>query len=116
MRNEIHARAERAIQEKVFPGCVIGVVRASGEREVTPLGTFTYEPDSPKVVENTVYDMASVTKSIPVASLVFMLMAEGRLRLTDTVVKYLSELKNDYGATIEDLLAYRVRGAQLSML
>ena len=116
MHKEIQARAERAIQEKVFPGCVIGVVRKMGEREVILFGNFTYEADSQKVAEDTVYDLASITKSVPVASLVLTSVGEGRLRLEDAVVKYLPELKNDYGATIEDLLTYRVRGTRLSIL
>ncbi len=116
MHKEIQARAERAIQEKVFPGCVIGVVRKNGDREVFPFGNFTYETDSQKVAENTVYDMASVTKSIPVASLALVLIREMRLNLIDKVGTYLPELHNDHGATIEDLLTYRVRGTQLSTL
>jgi CubicO group peptidase (beta-lactamase class C family) len=94
MRKEIEVRIEKAITEKVFPGCVAGVVRKSGERGIMPFGHFTYEQDSPEVREDTVYDMASVTKSIPVASLVLTFVAEGKLQLMDKVVKYLPELKN----------------------
>ena len=116
MKNQIVARVKEAIQAKVFPGCVIGVVRANGEREVMPFGHFTYDADASVVREDTVYDLASVTKSIPTASLALTLMAEGKLRPTDKVVKYLPELKNDYSATIEDLLTYRVLGTRLSTL
>ena len=116
MPSTIQARAERAIQEKVFPGCVIGLVRKSGERDVAAFGNFTYESGSASVAEDTIYDLASVTKSIPVASLVLTFIAEGKLKLTDTVVQYLPELRNDYGATIEDLLRYRVQGPRLSQL
>ena len=113
---EIESRVQRAIAGNVFPGCVIGTVRKSGEREIFPFGHLTYEPDSPRVTEDTVYDLASVTKSIPVASLALMFIAEGELRLSDAVTNYVPELRNDHGATIEDLLRYRVRGPQLSTL
>ena len=116
MVESIRDRAERAIREKVFPGCVIGIVRKNGQREVFPFGTFTYESDSPEVAGDTIYDLASVTKSIPVASLALTFIAEGKLGLTNTVRKYLPELQNDHGATIEDLLMYRVQGVQLSTL
>ncbi len=116
MHSEIEKRVQAAIGEKVFAGCVIGIVRADGSREVLPFGNFTYEPDSPIVAEDTIYDLASVTKSIPVASLVAMLIAEGRLGLADTAKRYLPELQNDHGATIEDLLTYRVSGTRLSAL
>ncbi|MSU73527.1 class A beta-lactamase-related serine hydrolase [Candidatus Kaiserbacteria bacterium] len=116
MRNKIKDRAERAIQEKVFPGCVIGVVRKNGDRTIMPFGNFTYESDSQKVMEDTVYDLASVTKSIPAASLALTLISEGKFRARDAVREYLPELKNDYGATVEDLLTYRVKGTRLSTL
>ena len=108
-------RAERAIEEKVFPGCVIGLIRTNGTRMVMPCGDLIYQISAP-VAENTVYDIASITKSIPTASLAAMLMAEGKLTPADNIREYLPELKNDYDATIEDLLTYRVRGPQLSKL
>ncbi len=116
MREEIARRAQKAIVEKVFPGGVIGVVRKDGAREVLPFGNFTYEEDSPPVTEETVYDLASVTKSVPTASLVLRFVEEGRLHLTDKVRACLPDLHNDRGATIEDLLRYRVRGVRLSGL
>lgn len=116
MPKEIESRVEQAIAGKVFPGCVIGVVDADGVRQISPFGTSTYEPDSQEVSHDTVYDMASVTKSIPVASLALTYIAEGKLKLSDAVHHYLPELHNDHSATIEDLLTYRVQGPRLSEL
>jgi CubicO group peptidase (beta-lactamase class C family) len=116
MPEKISARVHQAIEEKAFPGCVVGVVRKGGEREVLPFGRFTYESDSPEVTGHTIYDLASVTKSIPVASLTAMFVAERELSLDDAVTKYVPELRNDFGATIEDLLRYRVRGPRMSSL
>jgi len=116
MPEQITVRALSAISEKVFPGCVIGIVRTNGQREVLPFGRFTYEKDSSEVSADTIYDLASVTKSIPVASLAAMFISEGKLRLDDTVKKYIPELQNDFNTTIEDLLCYRVRGPRMSGL
>lgn len=113
----IKARADRAIAEKVFPGCVIGTVDTKGERRVIPVGTIIYD-SAESVREDTIYDLASITKSIPIASLALTIMQEEptRLNLVGKVVDYLPELQNDYGATIEDLLRYRVTGARMSEL
>jgi CubicO group peptidase (beta-lactamase class C family) len=116
MKAALAQRLERAIDEKIFPGCVVGIVQKNGERTIFPFGNFTYESDSPSVTENTVYDLASVTKSIPFASLALTFIDTGRLNLPDKVRDYLPELQNDYDATIEDLLRYRVHGIQLSKL
>ena len=121
----IRSRAERAIAEKVFPGCVIGLIRAprpsvaSGEggnkHIVIPVGTIDGKVPTQK---NTIYDLASITKSIPLASLALLLttLDPPRLNLGGKVVEYLQELQNDYDATIEDLLRYRVTGPRLSQL
>ena len=106
----------QAVDEKVFPGCVVGIVRENGRQEILPFGKFTYETDAQDVQEDTVYDLASVTKSVPVASLALIYIGEGRMHITDTVKKYLPELQNDHDATIEDLLRYRVSGPRLSTL
>lgn len=116
MPKDIELRTQNAIAEGVFPGCVIGIVRKSGRRDVLPYGRLTYAPDAPFVREDTMYDLASVTKSIPVASLALVLAEERRLSFRDKVVTFIPELHNDYAATIEDLLRYRVAGPRLSTL
>ncbi len=116
--DRLRERAQRAIEEKVFPGCVIGIVRANDQREVLPFGYLAYESDAPEVSANTIYDLASITKSIPTASLALLFAAADppRLNLGGRVVQYLPEFQNDHGATIEDLLRYRVRGPRMSEL
>ena len=100
MKDQIVARVNEAIERKVFPGCVIGVVTKNGARGVFPFGHFTYEPNSAHVREDTIYDVASITKSIPTASLVLLLMAEGKLQGAKLVREYLPELQNDHEATV----------------
>jgi CubicO group peptidase (beta-lactamase class C family) len=113
LATNIRSRAEQAIQEHVFPGCVIGTIRSNGSIVVVAVGTL--DGTSP-VEENTIYDVASITKSIPTTSLALMLIAEERLKLDDLVKDYLPELQNDHDATVEDLLRYRVTGPQMSKL
>ncbi len=115
MEEELAGRAAEAISQKTFPGCVIGVVR-NGQQELWPFGRLTYDETSPEVGENTIYDLASITKSIPVAALAAMFVAQGKLNPNDKVVRYIPELQNDRDATVEDLLRYRVRGPRMSHL
>jgi CubicO group peptidase (beta-lactamase class C family) len=116
MPKRIDERTQRAIEERVFPGCVVGITRLNRGREIFAFGNFTYESGSSTMGEHTIFDVASITKSIPTASLALLLIDQGLMRLTDTVVTYVPELHNDHGATIEDLLRYRVHGIQLSKL
>ncbi|PIR82404.1 hypothetical protein COU20_02680 [Candidatus Kaiserbacteria bacterium CG10_big_fil_rev_8_21_14_0_10_59_10] len=112
----VRERAARTLAERVFPGCVVGIIKRTGERLVLPFGASLYGAGGEKVREDTIYDVASVTKSIPTASLALMLVAEGKLSLSDAVKRYVPELRNEYGATVEDLLRYRVRGLRMSEL
>ncbi len=85
-------QARFRISDGYFPGCVIGVVRRDGKRILVPAGHFTHESGSPAVTEDAIYDMASVTKSIPTASLLLKLIDEGKLGLDDPVIAYVPEL------------------------
>lgn len=114
MPNAVSERTERAIAEKVFPGCVVGVVYTGGERDIQAFGCLTYE-DLSVVEKNTIYDTASITKSIPTASLILHYIESGALSLSDDVSRFIGEVKKS-GITIEDLLAYRIQSPRLSAL
>lgn len=94
MEELISKRIKQAIQEKVFPGCVVGVVRRNGGRSVWPFGRFTYNEDSPLVQEDSIFDVASITKAIPTSSLALKLIDEGKLKLDDKLIEFVPEFRN----------------------
>lgn len=116
LQSVLEERARRAIEEKVFPGCVVGVVYADGGRTVLPFGNLTYEKDAYFVREDTIYDLASVTKSIPTASLALHFIENGHLKLTDKLIKYVPEFKNSDRSDIKikHLLTYTLGGYPLA--
>ena len=118
MKELITEHVGKAITDKVFPGCVIGVVNKNGDRQVLPFGHFTYEPNSPTVKEDTIYDLASITKSIPTASIALTLIDRGKLKITDKLIKYLPEFNNSdrENVLIKHLLTYTLDGYGLASL
>lgn len=94
MEEKLTARINQAIAEKIFPGAVVGIVKTNRERVVYPHGHFTYEADSSLVKEDTIYDMASVTKSIPGSCSLLQLIDEGKLSIEDRLVDYIPEFGN----------------------
>lgn len=74
MEELIRKRIARAIENRVFPGCVVGIVHRDGERTVLPMGCLTYDEGAARVTRDTIYDLASITKSIPTASLALRLI------------------------------------------
>lgn len=108
MEEEITNRIKKAIEEQVFPGCVVGVVYRNGTQVVLPFGNFSYEQNSPKIKTDSIFDVASITKSIPASSLALQLIDQGKIKLDDKVVNFISEVQNDYKnrITVRHLLTY----------
>lgn len=66
-------------------------------------------PDAHFVGPDSLFDIASITKSIPVALLVYWANTNNLISLSDEVNKYIPELKSiGEKPTIADLLSYRV--------
>jgi serine-type D-Ala-D-Ala carboxypeptidase len=112
MINEhVVALVRQAIEKRIFPGCVLGVIDIGGQ-DVRAFGKPTYESGS-RVAERSVYDVASLTKTIVTATLMHLLIDEGRCGLTEPVCKYIPELaaNGKDGVLIEHLMSYTVQFA-----
>ncbi len=118
MENQITQIAKQAIKNRIFPGCVVGIVKTNGEQEILPFGNFTYDSKALEVKENTIFDVASLTKSIVTGSLALKLIDEGKLSLNDKLIDYIPEFRNsDRGnVLIKHLLTYTLDGYGLASL
>ncbi|MHB8660686.1 MAG: serine hydrolase domain-containing protein [Minisyncoccota bacterium] len=118
MEEAISECANKAIADLVFPGCVVGLVRKNGQRQILPFGHFTYDPGSPFVEIDSIYDLASITKSIPTGSLALQLIDEGRLSVTDKLIEYVPEFNNSdrENVLIKHLLTYTIDGYGLASI
>jgi CubicO group peptidase (beta-lactamase class C family) len=108
MDEHIRGIMRQAVADRVFPGAVVGYVR-DGQTTVLPFGHLRYDGAEPVTAE-TVYDVASITKSIPTSMLALSLIDAGRLGLDDHVIKYLPEVQNEYceQMLVRHLLTYTV--------
>jgi beta-glucosidase-like glycosyl hydrolase/CubicO group peptidase (beta-lactamase class C family) len=81
---------EQAVRDHVFPG---GVLAVGDRHELTihPFGRFTYEADAPIVREDTIFDVASLTKPVVTTTAIMMLMELGQIVLDAPVSRYLPE-------------------------
>jgi CubicO group peptidase (beta-lactamase class C family) len=92
LEQKISERITRAIDEGVFPSCVVGCLTPKEGKTVLAFGRQTYESGSAAVCEDSVFDVASITKAVPVSSLCLLLIDRGKLRLDDRVIAYIPEL------------------------
>ncbi len=109
LNERIEALCEAAISERVFPGCSVAYVR-QGQTAELGFGRLTYDATSQKVHSQTLYDVASITKSVPTGSMMLKLVEARRIGLDDKVIDYLPELQNDHRELIliRHLLTYTV--------
>ena len=97
-----------AIGRKVFPGCAIGYIK-NGIRQELSFGALTYNEGAAAVKGDTIYDVASVTKAIPTASLLLSYIDEGKASPDDRVADHLPEFDNAPGkrdVRLRHLLTY----------
>lgn len=95
MVETIDRMVNNAIKQRYFPGCVIGVISGTGTW-CQSWGTLTYESDSPVVVKDTVYDVASITKAIPVSCCALHLIEQGKMYFDETISSILPEYSGNY--------------------
>lgn len=102
---EIESLIQKAIDAKKTPGAAWAVGR--GDKFVTgSLGRFTYAEDSEKVTDQTLYDLASLTKVICTTSCALVLNQRGELDLEAHANSYLAKFQHD-SVTVRDLLLHR---------
>lgn len=82
---------EEAIARRAFPGAALAITRGGELLAWKGLGRFTYEPESPVVRRETVWDLASLTKAIATTSMAMLLCERGSLELDRRVVAWLPE-------------------------
>jgi uncharacterized protein YbbC (DUF1343 family) len=78
-----------AIKEKQLPGAVVFVGRGDRVIYKQAIGNRAVSPSVEPMTENTIFDLASLTKVVATTTSVMILVEEGRIRLNDRVSTYL---------------------------
>jgi len=79
----------QAIQRKEIPGAVVLVARHGKIGYFKAIGNRAVQPEPEAMTEDTIFDMASLTKVLATAPAVMLLVQRGALRLGDRVRFYL---------------------------
>jgi CubicO group peptidase (beta-lactamase class C family) len=89
-----------SIERNEIPGAVLAVVRNGKMAYIKAYGNRQVYPDTLPMTESTVFDMASVSKSMSTAICAMILLERGKIRLNDNVSLYIPGYKgweNDRG-------------------
>ncbi|RPJ84440.1 MAG: class A beta-lactamase-related serine hydrolase, partial [Acidobacteria bacterium] len=98
----------RAASRGVFPGASAEVGDAAGVVWAETVGRLAYDPESPLVQADTIYDLASLTKVIATGTLMMRSVAQGLLALSTPVARLLPgwDTAERAGVRVVDLLAH----------
>jgi len=91
---------ERAITNNLIGGGVVIIGNRDGILSSTSRGRLTAHHDSPPLDEQTIFDVASLTKVIATAPAIMKLLDEGLITLNDPLIRWFPEFKgSDLGNT-----------------
>ncbi|MBN8822948.1 MULTISPECIES: glycoside hydrolase family 3 N-terminal domain-containing protein [unclassified Spirosoma] len=104
--NQIDAIAQSAVKNHVVPGCEILVARRGKVVYSKNFGALTYAAGAEKVTDETLYDLASLTKVLATLQSVMVLYDRKQIDLNQKASLYLPELRNTnkQNITLQDLL------------
>lgn len=97
-----------ALETRAFPAAVVEVGTNHEILWREPFGALTYETDAPAAANDTVFDLASLTKVIATTTIAMRLIDAGRMNLDDTVARWLPDWRGEdrSHAAVRDLLAH----------
>ncbi len=104
------AIAQEAITAGATPGAVVTVVKNGGIIYQKSYGYYDYSKTTPLTI-NSIFDMASVTKVCATTISIMKLYDEGKLKLTDTLGKFIPWVRgsNKANITIKNILLHQAR-------
>jgi uncharacterized protein YbbC (DUF1343 family)/CubicO group peptidase (beta-lactamase class C family) len=105
----IDAAVEEAVGRRDLPGAVVLVARRGGVVWRKAYGARSLVPTREAMTADTVFDVASLTKVVATATSIMILVERGKVRLGDSVTRYIPELKGEgrERITVENLLTHR---------
>lgn len=107
---KIDSIAIDAIENKAMPGCQILAAKDGHVFYQKSFGNFTYDSSSNKVDNNSIYDLASITKIISSALILMELESNGEFSVDSTLGYYLPTLldSSEYNKLlIKDVLTHQ---------
>ena len=84
-----------AISDQAFPAASTAITHQGKLIALKAFGRFTYENNSPEVISESVFDLASVSKVVATTSMAMILYERGLLDLEAPVASIIPEFKSD---------------------
>lgn len=100
----------KGVEEGVYPGCQVAFAYKGKVVYNKSFGNFTYDSITEKVDNQSIYDLASLTKVLSSTPALMMLQSKGKFDLSKKLVDYLPELVTGtyyQNITIRSIMAHQ---------
>lgn len=106
--DQLEAIINADIADKKLPGAVVIVGRKGKIVYRKAFGNRSLVPTVEKMTVDTIFDVASLTKPVATATSIMILIEQGKLRLNDTVGKFIPDIDDESAkrVTIQQLLTH----------
>ncbi|MEP6944751.1 MAG: serine hydrolase domain-containing protein [Acidobacteriota bacterium] len=106
--DQIDGLVDEAIKDKKMPGAVVLVGHKGKIVFRKAYGNRSLVPNMEKMTVDTIFDLASLTKVVATTTSVMILVERGKLRLSDTIGKYIPEIQDEKvkRVTIQQLMTH----------
>lgn len=106
---QVDSIAKYGIKEKAYPGCQVIAIKNGKIFYQKNFGKQTYGENSEKVTDNTIYDLASLTKILSSSLALMKLTEQKQFDYNQTLGYYFPELKetNKYDMNYKDILTHQ---------
>ena len=105
LNREIDELIQQGISQKVFPGAVVHIAEGRASPYCEAFGFRMCTPDIKPMQHDTIFDLASLTKPIVIATLIMRYVEDGMVTLDDPVQKALPQFSHPQ-VTISHLLTH----------
>src|SRR5437764_3729622 len=106
--SRMDAAIQSSIEKQELPGAVVLVARHGRVVWRKAYGSRAVEPQREAMTTDTIFDLASLTKVVATTSSIMILIEQGKVRLSDSLVRFIPEIKGGGrdAITIEELLTH----------
>src|SRR5918992_976969 len=98
--SRIDAVVAESIKNKELPGAVVQAGHRGRVVWRKAYGSRAVEPQREAMTTDTIFDLASLTKVVATATSIMILVERGEVRLNDSAVKFIPEMKGQGRETI----------------
>lgn len=100
----LHKVIDTAVQQKIIPGGAVSVWKDNRSVDEYHMGHLEITPNNREVTEESIWDIASLTKVLGTTPIMMYLVSQGLVSLSDPIQKYLPHAP--VGPTIENCLQH----------